>query len=72
MLQDILCVADREGERVVCVGAGLEHPQLSGAQFTDIARLGRTFAIGQPGQKSTTTFELSSNHRLKNYKDTKP
>jgi hypothetical protein len=50
-LQDILCVADREGERVVCVGAGLEHPQLSGAQFTDIAHLGRTFAIGQQGQK---------------------
>jgi hypothetical protein len=62
MLQDILCVADREGERVVCVGAGLEHPQLSGAQFTDIARLGRTFAIGQRGQKKTmTTFELASN-----------
>jgi hypothetical protein len=61
MLQDILCVADREGERVVCVGAGLEHPQLSGAQFTDIARLGRTFAIGQPGQKTTTTLDLTSN-----------
>ncbi len=61
MLQDILCVADREGERVVCVGAGLEHPQLSGAQFTDIARLGRTFAIGQPVQKTKTTFELISN-----------
>ncbi len=40
-------MADREGERVVCVGAGLEHPQLSGAQFTDIAHLGRTFGIGQ-------------------------
>ena len=44
--QDILCIADREGERVVCVGAGLEHPQLSGAQFTDIPHLGRTFGIG--------------------------
>ncbi len=54
-------MADREGERVVCVGAGLEHPQLSGAQFTDIARLGRTFAIGQRVQKSTTTLELTSN-----------
>lgn len=47
--EDILCIADREGERVVCVGAGLEHPQLSGAQFTDVARLGRTFGIAGRG-----------------------
>jgi hypothetical protein len=42
MLQDILCVADREGERVVCVGAGLEHPRTPPAHSNVFKKLEET------------------------------
>jgi hypothetical protein len=57
-LQDILCIADREGGRVVCVGAGIEHPQLSGAQFTEITRLGRPFGIGEKEKTKKWRFDF--------------
>lgn len=28
--QDVLCVADREGKKIDCVGAGLKYPQFRG------------------------------------------
>lgn len=47
--EDTLCVADREGERVSCVGAGLSHPQFMGSRILDINDLGRVYGIAGRG-----------------------
>lgn len=53
--EDVLCVADREGERIQCVMAGLAAPQLTGSLIETLdaislkQRLGRMFAIAGRG-----------------------
>lgn len=47
--EDILCVADREGRQVECVGAGLKSPQFRGQSASQIKGLGRVFAIAGRG-----------------------
>merc|ERR1711973_99555 len=43
--EDTLCVADREGGRIICMGAGINHPQFMGAKIQEIAGLGRVFGV---------------------------
>jgi len=49
--EDVLCIANREGEKIECVKAGLHSPQLTGQRLAVLDRdslgqpLGRTFAI---------------------------
>merc|ERR1719495_469872 len=43
--EDTLCIADRENERVVCMGAGLNHPQFVGSQILEVPDIGRVFGI---------------------------
>jgi len=47
--EDILCVADREGRKVECLGAGLKNPQFRGMSSTILPNLGRVFAIAGRG-----------------------
>jgi len=47
--EDVLCVADREGKRVECLGAGIKSPQLFGEKVTVIPNLGRVFALASRG-----------------------
>jgi len=47
--EDVLCVADREGQKVECMGAGLKSPQLFGEKVTEIKNLGRVFAVASRG-----------------------
>jgi len=47
--EDILCIADREGKKVECVGAGLRSPQFLGQTSTIVPHLGRVFAIAGRG-----------------------
>jgi len=47
--EDILCVADREGRQVECVGAGLKSPQFRGQSASRINGLGRVYAIAGRG-----------------------
>ena len=37
--QDVLCVADREGRRADCVGAGLRSPQFRGSRTAQLPGL---------------------------------
>ena len=48
-LQDIICVANREGKTVDCVGAGLTSPQFLGQTASSISNLGRVYAIAGRG-----------------------
>lgn len=49
--EDVLCIANREGEKIECVKAGLHSPQLTGQRLAVLDRaslgapLGRMFAI---------------------------
>jgi len=47
--EDILCVADREGKKVECIGAGLRAPQFRGQSANILPGLGRVFAIAGRG-----------------------
>ncbi|XP_023329830.1 peptidyl-alpha-hydroxyglycine alpha-amidating lyase 2 isoform X2 [Eurytemora carolleeae] len=74
--EDTVCVADREGEKISCVGAGLNHPQFMGARILDIPNLGRVYGIagrgtalvGVTGQGSTPphgiTIDLADEGRV--------
>ena len=51
---DVLCVADREGERVDCMKAGIERPLYAnrdetGQKITSYKRVGRPYAIDSKG-----------------------
>jgi len=43
--QDTLCIANREGKTVECLGAGLQSPQSLGKTSNSISDLGRVYAI---------------------------
>jgi len=45
--EDVLCIADREHRRIVCVNAGLKHPESFGdiISVTNGVEIGRIFAI---------------------------
>ena len=52
---DVLCVADREGERVDCMKAGIERPLYAnrdetGQKITSYKRIGRPYAIDAKGK----------------------
>jgi len=47
--EDLLCIADREGKQVECVGAGLRAPQFRGQSSTKLSGLGRVFGIAGRG-----------------------
>jgi len=47
--EDIICVANREGKTVDCVGAGLTSPQFLGQTASSISNLGRVYAIAGRG-----------------------
>jgi peptidylamidoglycolate lyase len=47
--EDLLCIADREGKQVECVGAGLRAPQFRGQSSTKLSGLGRVYGIAGRG-----------------------
>jgi len=47
--EDLLCVADREGRKVDCVGAGLRAPQFLGQVSATLRGLGRVFGLAGRG-----------------------
>merc|ERR550519_1276788 len=53
--EDVLCIANREGEKIECVKAGIHSPQLTGQRLAVLDRaslgqpLGRMFAIAGRG-----------------------
>jgi len=47
--QDIICIANREGKKVECLGAGLKSPQFLGQTSSIISDLGRVYAIAGRG-----------------------
>lgn len=47
--EDMLCIADREGRQVDCVGAGLRAPQFRGQSSSKITGLGRVYGIAGRG-----------------------
>jgi len=47
--EDLLCVANREGATVECLGAGLHSPQFLGLVASTISGLGRVYAIAGRG-----------------------
>lgn len=47
--EDTLCIADREGRKVDCVGAGINHPQFLGSKILETENLGRVFGIAGRG-----------------------
>ena len=56
---DVLCVADREGERVDCMKAGIERPLYAnrdetGQKITSYKRVGRPYAIDAKGKVQKT------------------
>ena len=44
-----MCVADREGKKVDCVGAGLRFPQFLGQVSSSIPGIGRVFGLAGRG-----------------------
>ena len=47
--EDVLCVADREGQKVDCLGAGLRLPQFRGSLSSSIRDLGRVYGLAGRG-----------------------
>lgn len=47
--EDVLCVADREGEKIDCLGAGLRLPQFRGSVSSSIRDLGRVYGLAGRG-----------------------
>ena len=47
--EDVLCVADREGLKVDCLGAGLRLPQFRGSLSSSIRDLGRVYGLAGRG-----------------------
>jgi len=47
--EDVLCVADREGRRADCVGAGIRSPQFRGSRTAQLPGLGRVFGLAGRG-----------------------
>merc|ERR1712037_476057 len=47
--EDLLCIADREGKQVECVGAGLRAPQVRGQSSTKLSGLGSVYGIAGRG-----------------------
>ena len=47
--KDVLCVADREGKKIDCVGAGLRFPQFLGQVSSSIPGIGRVFGLAGRG-----------------------
>jgi len=43
--EDAVCVADREGKKIDCVGAGLRSPQFMGQVSSRIDKVGRVYGI---------------------------
>jgi len=43
--EDVLCIADREGMKIDCVGAGLRLPQFRGEISTRVRDIGRVFGL---------------------------
>ena len=49
LLKDVLCVADREGKKIDCVGAGLRFPQFLGQISSTIPGIGRVYGLAGRG-----------------------
>jgi len=47
--EDVLCVADREGKKIDCVGAGLRFPQFLGQISSTIPGIGRVYGLAGRG-----------------------
>jgi len=47
--EDVLCVADREGQKVDCVGAGLRLAQFRGSVSTTVRDVGRVYGLAGRG-----------------------
>jgi len=47
--EDVLCVADREGKKIDCVGAGLRYPQFMGQVSTTLQGVGRVYGLAGRG-----------------------
>jgi len=47
--EDLLCIADREGKQIECVGAGLRSPQFRGQSSSKLTGLGRIYGIAGRG-----------------------
>ena len=47
--EDVLCVADREGQKIDCLGAGLRLPQFRGSLSSSIRDLGRVYGLAGRG-----------------------
>ena len=47
--EDVLCVADREGRKIDCMGAGLRLPQFRGEISTTVRDVGRVYGLAGRG-----------------------
>ena len=45
----MLCIADREGQQVECLSAGIRSPKFLGQSLSSISNLGRVYAIAGRG-----------------------
>jgi len=52
---DTICIADREGQKVSCVSAGLTHPQFRGKPVLEIKNTGRVFGLAGRGSALVAT-----------------
>ena len=59
----MLCIADREGKKVECLGAGLKSPKFLGKSLNSISNLGRVYAIAGRGE---TLIAVNGQGFLKN------
>ena len=48
-IQDTICIANREGKTVECLGAGLHSPEFLGQTSNSISDIGRVYAIAARG-----------------------
>ena len=54
--QNLLCIADRENMRIVCVNPEMDHSVVRTQHSIQQADLGRVFAVANSGQGLITTF----------------